>query len=171
MKTHQLTRTALLLALTLFFQSLRLLLPLPPISSVFVIGILVNCCLLIAARTAGLTAALFISFIAPIVAYLQQLLPLPIFILPVACGNITLVVLYHILGPKDSWIPLASAAIGKCIVLYSSFTWLLTHFIQLSPEMMKAMLWAMSWPQALTAFAGGIVAEFVVKRINLAKKT
>ena len=82
-----LTRTGLLLALTLVFQSLRFLIPLPPWMSTFLIGSLVNAALLVALQALGLRSALLIACVTPVVAWLQQLLPLLVFILPVALGN------------------------------------------------------------------------------------
>jgi len=83
-KVAILTRTALLLALALLFQSIRLLIPIPPLLSTFLIGSLMNSCFLIAAEMAGAGPAIVLVSLVPIVAYFQQVLPLPIFIIPVA---------------------------------------------------------------------------------------
>lgn len=57
-KTHRtrvvLARGALLLALTLVFQSLRFLIPVPVFLSTFLIGTLVNMCLLVAVEEVGM---------------------------------------------------------------------------------------------------------------------
>ena len=162
---HILTRTALLLALTLLFQSLRLTIPLPVLMSTFLIGTLVNACLLIAAETIGLRAALFISVMAPVVAYMQQLLPLPIFILPVLAGNAVYVVLFLAIFRWRRWLAILTAGFGKTAVLYGFFSWMLT-WIAVPGPMAAGLLFVMSWPQLGTAIAGGFLAGVIVQRVG-----
>lgn len=47
------TRTGLILAVTLILQGLRLVIPIPPQVSMFVVGSLVNACLIVAVLTVG----------------------------------------------------------------------------------------------------------------------
>jgi len=163
---HILTRTALLLALTLLFQSLRLIIPLPVLMSTFLIGTLVNACLLIAAEMIGLRAALFISVMAPVVAYMQQLLPLPVFILPVLAGNAVYVVLFlAIFHWRRRWLAILIAGFGKTAVLYGFFSWMLT-WIAVPGPMASGLLFIMSWPQLATAVAGGVLAGIIVRRVG-----
>ncbi|WP_094605049.1 hypothetical protein SPSIL_030950 [Sporomusa silvacetica DSM 10669] len=159
------TRTALLLALTLLFQSLRFFIPLPPLLSTFIIGSLVNSSLLIAAEKAGLWPALVIAAVTPLVAYFQMLLPLPVFILPVALGNAAYICLFlfaRIWGRIPGTV-LATA--GKTGFLYLVFTWLLT-FIAIPSKLAAGIMLAMSWPQLVTGALGGLLASLVVKRIR-----
>lgn len=160
-----LTRTALIVALTLVFQSLRLVIPLPPLLSTFLIGSLVNACLLVALEMVGLTAAIMISFIAPVAAYLQQMLLVPVFIVPVALGNVILVLIFKALFPKGRWLAIGTAALGKTAFLYGAFAWLLT-FIQINTKMAAGILAVMSWPQLVTALIGGLLAMLAVKRLK-----
>jgi hypothetical protein len=160
-----LTRAALLLALTLLFQSLRFVLPLPVFFSTFVIGTLVNACLLIAAETIGLRAALMIGVIAPVVAYLQQLLPLPVFVPPVAVGNIAYVTLFLAVLRWNRWFGIAIASLGKTLFLYSVFAWMLT-WIAIPSQLATGLLFVMSWPQFITTIAGGLLATAVSRRIR-----
>ncbi|MEN6413224.1 MAG: hypothetical protein ABFC84_10790 [Veillonellales bacterium] len=161
----RLARTALLLALTLLFQSLRLLLPLPVFATTFIIGSLVNACLLVAVETTGLRGALLISLLAPCVAYFQQLLPLPVFILPVAIGNILYSRLFWLGGKWKSWQSVSLAALGKTLFLYVSFVWLLS-FIAIPPKIAAGILFVMSWPQLVTTLAGGFLATIVSRRVK-----
>ena len=64
-----LTRTAILLALTLVFQQIRLIMPAP--ASTWVICALVNTGLMLAGGVAGLWSGLIIAVLAPLVALLQ----------------------------------------------------------------------------------------------------
>ena len=169
METRWLTRTALLLAITLLFQSLRLIFPIPPIASIFLIGSLVNASLLISAQMIGWHSALCIAILAPLVAYAQHMLPVPLFILPVALGNIGIVAVFLILLSRGWFIALISGAVSKALILYGSISWLLSSFVKLPPKTVSAMLFAMSWPQFVTAVVGGFLAHFIVMRLNVAK--
>ncbi len=160
-----LTRTALLLSLTLIFQSLRFFIPVPPFLSTFIIGSLVNASLLIAAEKAGLWPAVIIASIAPVVAYFQQLLPLPVFIVPVALGNIAYIILFLIVLRWNRLLSIVSATIGKSGLLYGIFAWLLT-FIAIPPKLAAGIMLAMSWPQLVTGIFGGILASLAVRRIK-----
>jgi hypothetical protein len=162
---NNLTRTALLLALTLLFQSLRFIIPVPSFFSTLIVGSLVNACLLIALETTGFYAAMTIAVVAPVVACFQQLLPLPLLIIPVALANIIYTGLFKSGTVWGKWQGIALAALGKTIFLYCSFTWLLT-FIHINPKMAVLLLGVMSWPQLFTGIVGGIIAVAVVKRLR-----
>ena len=54
------TRTGLILAVTLILQGLRLVIPIPPQVSMFVVGSLVNACLIVAVLLIGRRAGLFL---------------------------------------------------------------------------------------------------------------
>ncbi len=161
-----LTRSALLLALTLVFQSLRFIIPLPMVFSTLLIGSLVNSCLLVAVETIGLSSACIIAIIASIVAYFQQLLPLPLFIGPVAAGNIIYLGVFYLLLRQGRWLAVGLAAICKAGFLYGSFTWLLT-LIAIPAKLAAGLMFAMSWPQLVTGILGGLLAANVSKRIKL----
>ena len=70
------TRTAILLALTVLFQSLRVLIPVMPADvSQYVVGSLVNLCLILAAVTVGIKGGMVIAVVAPVIAFIQDSLP------------------------------------------------------------------------------------------------
>ena len=161
-----LTRTGLLLALTLVFQSLRFLIPLPPWMSTFLIGSLVNAALLVALQALGLRSALLIACVTPVVAWLQQLLPLPVFILPVALGNSLYIWLFSRLrraGPE--WLAVGSAALGKAAFFFLAFRGLLS-MLELPPALSTAILFVMGWPQLVTGLVGGFIAIYAWKRLE-----
>lgn len=160
-----LTRTALLLAVTLIFQSLRFFIPIPVYASTFVIGSLVNACLLITVESAGLIPAVFLSVIAPTVAYFQQLLLLPIFIFPVALSNISYVGLYNAMLRWGKYKAACAAAISKTILLYFIFMWLLS-WIQIPAKAAAGLMFVMSWPQLVTGFLGAALSGAVIKRLR-----
>ena len=161
-----LTRTGLLLALTLVFQSLRVLIPLPPWMSTFLIGSLVNAALLVALQALGLRSALLIACVTPVVAWLQQLLPLPVFILPVALGNSLYIWLFSRLrraGPE--WLAVGSAALGKAAFFFLAFRGLLS-MLELPPALSAAILFVMGWPQLVTGLIGGFIAIYAWRRLE-----
>ncbi len=161
-----LTRTGLLLALTLVFQSLRFLIPLPPWMSTFLIGSLVNAALLVALQALGLRSALLIACVTPVVAWLQQLLPLPVFILPVALGNSLYIWLFSRLrraGPE--WLAVGSAALGKAAFFFLAFRGLLS-MLELPPALSAAILFVMGWPQLVTGLIGGFIAIYAWRRLE-----
>ena len=82
-----LVRGAMLIALTVVLQSLRLFIPLPPVASMFFIGTLVNMMLAVTVRLAGLKPALLAVVLLPFFAYLQGQLPIPLLIPVVIGGN------------------------------------------------------------------------------------
>jgi hypothetical protein len=164
-KHTMLTRTALLLSLTLVFQSLRFIIPIPVFLSTFLIGSLVNACLLVAVETVGIRLALVIAIITPITAYLQQLLPLPIFILPVALGNAIYIGMFFIGKRWNLWLGIALAAVSKMLFMYASFTWLLT-LIAIPVKLATGLLLVMSWPQLVTGVIGGSVAVIIKRRLG-----
>ena len=161
-----LTRTGLLLALTLVFQSLRFLIPLPPWMSTFLIGSLVNAALLVALQALGMRSALLNACVTPVVAWLQQLLPLPVFILPVALGNSLYIWLFSRLrraGPE--WLAVGSAALGKAAFFFLAFRGLLS-MLELPPALSAAILFVMGWPQLVTGLIGGFIAIYAWRRLE-----
>lgn len=160
-----LTRAALLLALTLVLQSLRLFLPLPPFASTLLIGTLVNACLTVALEKTNFSTAVIIGFAAPVTAYFQQMLPLPLFIVPVACANLLYVTL---LGAGRRWpagVRFALAAGGKSLFLYGAF-FLLLQQIALPEKLASALLLVMGWPQFITGLAGAALGIYLSRRLR-----
>ena len=163
--THTLTRTALIAALLLTFQSLRLLLPLPPLASTLLIGSLVNACLILGAASGGYRSLAFLSVLAPLVAYFQQLLPLPIFIPLVAGGNFLFGSLYLLLQGQKNVLILLVPPLGKMLFLWGGVTFLLS--LLALPEFIQRLLGLLlSWPQFLTSLAGLLLAQLVLKRLR-----
>jgi hypothetical protein len=166
LKNHRLTRAALLLALTLLFQSLRLLIPIPAVATTFIIGSLVNACLLLAAYFSGFGPAFAIAVLAPVVAYFQQMLFVPIFIIPVALGNIIYISLsLFLIKRKNGGVGIVVAASTKAVFMFGSCTWLAAWLI-LPEKVAAGLLFVMSWPQAVTGIAGGWIAYSAGKRLG-----
>ncbi|MBP2634573.1 MAG: hypothetical protein H6Q72_480 [Firmicutes bacterium] len=164
MSIRKTSRAALLLALVIVFQSLRLYLPIPPFVSVYLIGSLVNACLLLSVLVAGWRAALALSVVAPVVAYLQQVLLLPVLILPVAAANIAYVGGYLMFAGKNTILAISTATTAKFLIIYLMVTSLI-HYIGITGTTATALTLLLGWPQLITGFAGGAVFLSVSKRL------
>lgn len=164
-QVKHLVQAGLLLALLLVIQSLRSLLPLPPFFSTLLIGILVNAVFLMAVERLRFFSAATLAVIAPIVAYLQQLLILPIFIPLVAIGNVIYVFIYSQLKGKSRWSALILGTFIKTSWLFGSFYFLL-QTLGLPPGLSQSLLFVMSWPQFITGIGGGMIAWLILNKIK-----
>lgn len=162
-------RAAMLLALMIALQSLRLLVPVPPFISLFIIGSAINACLLIALETTGIKAAVLLAVLAPVIAFLQQALPMPVFMVPVAVTNICYVLVYQAIATYNRWLSIGIASLTRMAVLYCSSTWAFA-IVDLPDKQASILKTAMSWPQLITGIAGGLLCVSIIKRIPLNSK-
>ena len=159
------TRAALLLALMLAVQSLRLIMPLPPFVSMFVIGALVNACLLISTEFAGWKLTLLSAAIAPIIAYLQQALPIPALVAPVAVANAVYISGYALMRPNRLWAGVVAATFAKGAVLWACVKFLLDWLD--TPQALSVILQNMlGWAQLITGIAGGAICIVLVGKLK-----
>lgn len=158
-------RGALLLALALVLQSLRLVLPVPLLLSTFIIGTLVHMMLTVTLRLNGRTTALLLGLLLPLMAYAQGQLALPLLIPVVWLGNSVFVLLLFWLGQRRR-LAAAFPALGKAAVMLC-LAWIVLSFLQLAnPAVRKAVLFAMSVPQLLTGIGGVLLAERLLPLIR-----
>ncbi|MBN1880781.1 MAG: ECF transporter S component [Deltaproteobacteria bacterium] len=147
--------TALLLSLTILVQFLgRYTTGLFGPVNIFVIGTLVNALLLISVEYSGRGGAIAIACAAPITAVLSGA-PIPIPFVPViAIGNAMYVILFYITGKRVSGIILG--AVSKFLFLYAS-VYIFLHISTVETKAAGILYFLFSWPQLVTACAGGIV--------------
>lgn len=165
MNNSKLVRGALLVALALALQSLRLVLPMPQLLSTFIIGTLVHMMLVLTLQLGGLKTALLLAFLLPLTAYVQGQVLLPFLIPVIWLGNFIFVLLVRqFKGSRKLSLcvpPLAKA----CVMLLAG--WAALSFLALpNPALRKTVMFAMSVPQLLTAVAGILLAEQVKKRLR-----
>lgn len=165
MNNSKLVRGALLVALALALQSLRLVLPMPQLLSTFIIGTLVHMMLVLTLQLGGLKTALLLAFLLPLTAYVQGQVLLPVLIPVIWLGNFIFVLLVRQFNGSRklslSVPPLAKA----CVMLLAA--WAALSFLALpNPALRKTVMFAMSVPQLLTAVAGILLAEQVKKRLR-----
>jgi len=168
------TRTAVLLALTVLFQSLRSLIPMPAQVGQYVVGSLVNLSLIVAAVLVGIKGGLIISIAAPVIAYFQGQLPqiMPFMIVAVALGNAVIVVMVGLMYNKNKYVALISGAVLKFITLYIVVIKIVLPLIYPNaPEQAKALLSVnFSWPQLVTASIGALLSLAVIPIVSKALK-
>lgn len=142
-----LTRTALLLALTLAVQMIAL--PQP------VTGPLVNMFLYIAVFFVGMMGAGAIGLVTPLIAFSRGILPPPLApMIPfIILGNICLVVIFGLLRKVNKYLALAIASTVKFLILAGG----VRYFVEVKPAIAKAM----STPQLINALIGGVIALII----------
>lgn len=138
-----------------------------------VTGPLVNALLLIAVETLGLWPAIALGCLTPLGGLLHGVLPLPLAVMVpfIMLGNATLVTAYNALHLRNRWLALGVAAAAKFGLLYAAVTFFAVRPLELALSggvakvaMPAAIVYTMSWPQLVTAIAGGLIA-FAVLRV------
>lgn len=163
MSVKFMTRTAILLALTIVFQTIGRSLPFGQANQ-FVTGSLVNACLIIAAASVGIWGGLAVSVLSPFGAILTGA-PINIAFAPfIAVGNFILVLLFFIFRKKQI-LGVASGAVLKFGFLFASIN-LFVNWVNLPEKQATTMLASFSWPQLVTAIIGGALALAVLKTIG-----
>ena len=156
-KTKNIVLGGLLIALALVLQALRLVVPLPPLASAFVIGTLMHLMLAFTCRTVY-PAALLLALLLPLFAYLQGQVLLAPLIPVIALGNALFVVLVR--RSTTMWLaPLAKAA-AMCAVAFVLLTFVLPQ-----PLARTTVLVGFSVPQIVTGYAGIALAKALHKKI------
>jgi len=164
MNTKTITRTALMLALTIVFQVIGRYIPLGPNSN-FIVGPLVNACLLITASLVGFFGAAFIAIAAPFGAILTgATVPLP-FTPFIALGNLVLVIIFYLLMKKSSIVGIIAGSIVKFLTLYASIL-VFTNLAKIPAKKASVMIFTFGWPQLVTALIGGAIALVVTRLVK-----
>lgn len=152
--TRLITRTAVLLALTMAFQAIKL-------PQAFT-GPAVNAMLFVAASTIGIGGGIAIGLVTPAVALSVGILkPVLAPAVPfIMLGNASLVILYGLLEKSNRYLGVIAAAVAKFLVLFVA-----TRFIlELNPKISMAL----QLPQLFTALAGGAVALLILRGLRAA---
>lgn len=164
MNNSKLVRGALLVALALALQSLRLVLPMPQLLSTFIIGTLVHMMLVLTLQLGGLKTALLLAFLLPLTAYVQGQVLLPFLIPVIWLGNFIFVLLVRQFKGRHKLALCVPPLAKACVMLPAA--WVVVSFLALpNPALRKTIMFAMSVPQLLTAVAGILLAEQVKKRL------
>ena len=161
MTTKKLVLGALLVALAIILQASRLVLPLPPLVTTFIIGTLVNMMLVLCVRLNGFTSAAILSVLLPVFAYVQGQLLLPLLIPVVALGN--LLFTYAVQRCKSGVIAYLVPPVIKAVSMCASAYVVIAVLGIESVAIQKGILFAMSVPQLVTGFTGILCAKKMVE--------
>ena len=161
------TITALMLALTIVFQMLRVILGLPnTIFSQLLVGTLVNLCLLVATAGAGILSGIIISLAAPVVAFLQNSVP-AFWVVPfIAIGNMAIVIIYGMFYEKSKILGFTLGAVLKTAILWVGISIVGISVFGLPAAAVPVVQLNFTWPQLITAIAGGILSLPVVAALK-----
>lgn len=156
--TRIVAQGALLLAVALCIQSLRFILPLPPLVSMFIIGTGINLMLLLLVHRVGRKGAVLASVALPVTAFFQGQLPLFVFCPAIAVANIIFVIIAsRYQGQIKVWL----APCCKAGALYL-MSWGIVLIADLPPQMTHTILFMMGFGQLVTAS----IAIFLEKKIE-----
>ncbi len=130
----------------------------PLIHNQFITGPIVNATLLIAVAVLGIRDGLLIGLIPSSIALGIGLLP-PVLapMIPfIIVGNAILVVTFGYLRHKNYWLGVVSGAVLKFAFLFGTSS-IVTNLL-LNQQVAAKVAIMMSWPQLVTALAGGLLA-------------
>ena len=161
-RTLWITRTAIFIALLIAIQYLTSFL-----GNQYVTGSLVNLILIVAVMTCGLYSGAAVSLVSPFIAFLLNIGPKFIQLIPfIALGNFTFVLAWYLMagrreesGSVGRFAAVIVAAIAKFVVLYLGIVKIAIPFLLALPEMAaKGLSLTFSYPQLVTAGVGGVIA-------------
>ena len=158
-----LVRGALLLAIALVVQQLRLLLPLPVVVMTLIIGTVVNGVLVLCRRTTTRAITVAVSFALPFVACAQGHI-LPPVIPVIFLGNTLYALLSGMKGkPLAYLILVAPAAKALCM---GAGLWLVLTITNMPPDLRLHMVKAFITIQWATGITGLFLADLIGKKID-----
>ena len=170
MKTRQLTRTALLIALLVAAQYVT------KAAGQFLTGSCVNLILAVAAAVCGPWWALAVALLSPFCAFLLGIgTPIIQLVPAIALGNMVYVCLMHWLGRKMTFrggaaVAVVAAAVAKFLALWGVIVGLLLPLMSLPEPKVAALTASFSWPQLVTALIGGGLSLLIVPALKKALK-
>lgn len=143
----------------------------------YVTGTCVNAVLAVSVLAVGLWSGVTVALLSPFFAFLLGIGPQLFPIVPsIAVGNLAFVLLLTLLaGEKElplwrrgaAWL---TAAFGKFAVLYLLVVKLLCGVLPLKEPQIAAFTGMFSWPQLVTALAGGGIALLLTPLLRRAMK-
>lgn len=145
-------RGALLIALALVLQSIRVFVPLPNWISAYLIGTLVHMMLVLSLFLNGRSTAFLLSVLLPITAFIQGQILFPVLIPVVMVGNCLFVLLVSKWrsSQRGLFVPPVCKAVCMCILGWYALKFLDLH----SVPAVRVMLGAFSIPQLVTGILG-----------------
>jgi hypothetical protein len=148
--SNKITRIALLLALALTVQQLKIQ---------WLTGPAINAILLLAAAYTNIYSASILGMITPIMALLFGIMPIAVVVPFIMISNVLYIVVYKWQYSKNYFVAISTASIAKFLVLTTA-----VKFIISVPP---GVAYALSTPQLFTAVTGGIIATIIIRYLPL----
>ncbi len=165
--TRNIARTGILMALLFVVQLIGTIIPAPANS--FVVGPLVNACILVATVALGIWGGVAISVIAPFSSLFLNhagMAPVLIAFAPIiAIGNILFALIFFMLYKKNNVVKVALSSILKFAFLWGAII-LFLNITNTTGKVATTLSFLFSWPQLITAIAGGAVALIIIKALG-----
>ena len=129
-------------------------------------GPIVNATLFIAAMLLGTQMGIFVGLIPSVIALSVGLLsPVLAPMIPyIMISNAILVLTFNFLKNKNFWLAVGLASCMKFLFLFATSSLVIN--LLLKKEMADSVAMMMSWPQLVTALAGGTIAWMFFKKIQ-----
>ncbi len=131
-----------------------------------VTGPIINATLFVSVMLLGAQNAILVGLIPSLIALSVGLLP-PILapMIPfIMIGNTILIIAFDYLKERSFWLGVILASVLKFIFLFSTSSIVVN--LLLKKEIASKVTTIMSWPQLLTALAGGLIAYIFLKNIK-----
>ncbi|MGE5403828.1 MAG: ECF transporter S component [Candidatus Saccharibacteria bacterium] len=158
------TRTAVLLAIALVFQYVKL----PPPFGQILTGSVVNALLIIAVAYVGITSGITIGLLTPIFAFALGVMGFPFLIPVIIAANLLLVIVFYYARRFNNYAAIVIAAIAKFLIFYGSVNFILASKIaNLPAKAAQAIALGFGPLQLLTAIIGGLIAAFIISKYNI----
>jgi hypothetical protein len=135
----------------------------PLLHQQMIVGPIVNATLFISTLLLGAEAGIVVGLIPSVIALSAGLLPamLAPMIPFIMIGNTILILTFDALKNKNYWLGVIISSILKFFFLYSTSSMVVNLLLKKDIAYQVAMM--MSWPQLLTAIAGGILAFLFIR--------
>ncbi len=155
-----------ILSITYFIILLAIATFAPFLKSQTITGPIVNATLFISVLILGAENAILVGLVPSLVALSVGFLPAAISpMIPfIMAGNAILVVVFNFFRRKNYWLGVILASVLKFLFLWSSSSIVIN--LLLKKEIAQKAAAMMSWPQLLTALAGGVIAYLILKGIK-----
>ena len=140
------TRTAILLALTIAVQQMKVQ---------WLTGPAINAILILATGYTGILTGIIIGIFSPVMAFLQGIMPLAIAVPVIMVGNALLCLGFYWARKVNNLVGITVGAIVK----FSFLSLAVNFIIQVPPKVAQAL----SFPQLITALIGGVIAVMILK--------
>jgi riboflavin transporter FmnP len=172
-KVFWITRTAVLIALLVVVQLVT-----SSFGNQVLTGSLVNLVLIVGVMTSGLWSGVTIAVLSPIFAKFLGIGPLWQIIPCIMLGNVTIVLVWGLIGNRmkekklvSYAVALVAGAVAKFLVLYLSIVRIVIPvFLKLPEPQANKISGMFSVPQLITALIGGVLAAVILPLLEKALK-